>query len=84
MARTLSRGLGPVVERLELDRPEVVTLRDIEGICGEEGIGTEPRVVVSRLKKAGWLIWLAISGHDRALRRKGLSVLDTCGIGAFA
>ena len=50
MARTLSRGLAPVVERLELDRPEVVTLRDIEGICDEEGIGTEPRVVASRLK----------------------------------
>ena len=56
MARILSRGLAPVVERLELDRPEVVTLRDIEGICDEEGIGTEPRVVASRLKKAGWLL----------------------------
>ena len=49
MARTLSRGLAPVVERFELDRPEVVTLRDIERICDEEGIGTEPRVVASRL-----------------------------------
>lgn len=56
MARTLSKGLAPVVERLELDRPEVVTLRDIEEICDEEGIGTEPRVVASRLKKAGWLL----------------------------
>ena len=56
MARTLSRGLAPVVERFELDRPEVVTLRDIERICDEEGIGTEPRVVASRLKKAGWLL----------------------------
>lgn len=56
MARTLSKRLAPVVERLELNRPEVVTLRDIEGICDEEGIGTEPRVVASRLKKAGWLL----------------------------
>lgn len=56
MARTLSRGLAPVVERLELDRPQIVTLRDIEKICIEEGVATEPRVVASRLKKAGWLL----------------------------
>lgn len=56
MARTLSKGLAPVVEQLELERPEVVTLRDIEGICAAEGVGAEPRVVASRLKKAGWLL----------------------------
>lgn len=56
MARSLSKGLAPVVERLELDRPQIVTLRDIEKICVEEGVGTEPRVVASRLKKAGWLL----------------------------
>ncbi len=41
MARTITKGLAPVVERLELDRPQVVTLRDIERICAEEGVGTE-------------------------------------------
>ncbi len=56
MARTITRGLAPVVERLELDRPQVVTLRDIERICAEEAVRTEPRVVASRLKKAGWLL----------------------------
>ena len=56
MARTLSRGLAPVVEQLELERPQVVTLRDIEGICAAESVGTEPRIVASRLKKAGWLL----------------------------
>ena len=56
MTRTLSRGLAPVVERLELERPRLVTLRDIEAICSDEGLGTEPRVVASRLKKAGWLL----------------------------
>ncbi len=56
MARTITKGLAPVVERLELDRPQVVTLRDIERICAEEGVGTEPRVVASRLKSAGWLL----------------------------
>lgn len=56
MTRTLSRGLAPVVERLELERPQLVTLRDIEAICRDENLGTEPRVVASRLKKAGWLL----------------------------
>ena len=56
MARTITKGLAPVVERLELDRPEVVTLRDIERICSEEDVATTPRVVASRLKNAGWLL----------------------------
>lgn len=56
MARAITKGLAPVVERLELERPEVVTLRDIECICSEEGLGTAPRLVASRLKNAGWLL----------------------------
>lgn len=56
MTRTISKGLAPVVERFELDRPQIVTLRDIEKICAEEGIGSEPRLVASRLKKVGWLL----------------------------
>ncbi len=56
MARTITRGLAPVVERLELDRPQLVTLRDIERICAEEGVASEPRLVASRLKRGGWLL----------------------------
>ncbi len=36
IARTISKGLAPILERLELDRPQVVTLRDVEKICVEE------------------------------------------------
>ena len=53
MARTISKGLAPILERLELDRPQVVALRDIEKICAEQNIGTEPRVVAARLKNTG-------------------------------
>lgn len=62
MARAITKGLAPVVERLELDRPEVVTLRDIERICSEEGVATAPRMVASRLKNAGWLLPTGIRG----------------------
>lgn len=43
MARVITKGSAPVVERLELGRPEIVTLRDIERICSKEGVGTAPR-----------------------------------------
>ncbi len=62
MARTISKGLAPILERLELDRPQVVTLRDIEKICVEKSAATEPRIVAARLKNAGWLLPTGVRG----------------------
>lgn len=62
MARTISKGLAPILERLELDRPQVVTLRDVEKICAEANIATEPRIVAARLKSAGWLLPTDVRG----------------------
>ena len=62
MARTISKGLAPILERLELDRPQVVTLRDVEKICAEKSIATEPRIVAARLKDAGWLLPTGVRG----------------------
>ena len=47
MARTISKGLATILERLELNRPQVVTLRDIEKICAEENIATTPASVTA-------------------------------------
>ncbi len=62
MARTISKGLAPILERLELGRPQVVTPRDIEKICAEKSAATEPRIVAARLKNAGWLLPTGVRG----------------------
>ena len=62
MARTVPRGLASVLEELELERPQIVTMRDLEGLCSRVGVRTEPRVVASRLRERGWLLPTARRG----------------------
>lgn len=56
MLRTISESLSPILEDLELDRPQLVSLADLRAMCERHRIGTEPRVVASRLKQKGWLV----------------------------
>jgi predicted transcriptional regulator of viral defense system len=56
MARTLSAGLAPVVEELELERPELVTTASLSEIVARHGVRTPVRVVASRLRERGWLL----------------------------
>lgn len=55
MARSIPVWLSGVLERLELDRPELVTVADIDRIGSQIGITVPGRVVASRLKERGWL-----------------------------
>lgn len=56
MARTLSAGLAPVVERLELDQATVVTLAMIAEIAEQERLATPAKVLAARLRERGWLL----------------------------
>ena len=60
--RTIPRGLGQIVERLELDRPQVITLNELKAIVQEAGIGTSPRLVAQRLRERGWLLSTGLRG----------------------
>ncbi|MDT0264127.1 hypothetical protein [Jatrophihabitans lederbergiae] len=58
MARSLPGSLAPVVEELELEQPQVVTLAQITGILGRVGAGEaalEPGHVAYELQRRGWL-----------------------------
>ena len=56
MARTLSPTLAVVVEELELDQPTVVTAELLRAIAQRHQLGTEPKVIAARLRRAGWLL----------------------------
>jgi len=62
MARSLPRSLAPVVERLELDQPEIVTSADLARMALEFGIGTAPALVAHRLLRLGWLLPTGVNG----------------------
>ena len=62
MARTISQGLSGILEELELERPQLVTMEDIERLAGDAGIATPAAIVASRLRAAGWLIPTGIRG----------------------
>lgn len=56
MARSISRGLSSVLEELELERPQIVTMPQLAELCKRSGIRTPVRVVASRLREKGWLL----------------------------
>ncbi|MEC4177070.1 type IV toxin-antitoxin system AbiEi family antitoxin [Adlercreutzia sp. R21] len=56
MSRTIPESLSPILEDLELDRPQLVSLAALRAMCEHHRIGTDPRVVASRLKQKGWLV----------------------------
>jgi len=56
MARGISPSEAVVLERLELERPSLVTTDGLAGLLREAGIGTLPRVFAARLRRKGWLL----------------------------
>lgn len=56
MARTIAPTMSRVLERLELERPQLVTSAELARILGEEGISTPAAVFASRLRDKGWLL----------------------------
>lgn len=56
MTRYIPKWLSLVVESLELNRPELVTMGELNEIAGGLGIDTPGYVISDRLRKLGWLL----------------------------
>ena len=56
MTRTISTSMSGILERLELERPTIVTSEDLTRMLQEEGIQTPTRIVAARLRQKGWLL----------------------------
>lgn len=56
MARSIPKGLSGVLEELELERPQLVTMPQLASLCERSGIRTSAKVVASRLREKGWLL----------------------------
>ena len=62
LTRSVSSGLAPIVERLELDQPEIVTLKELTEISADAGIRTAPALIAHRLRRRGWLLSTGLNG----------------------
>lgn len=56
MTRYIPQWLAPIVESLELNRPELVTMDELRAIADAVGIETPGYVIADRLRKLGWLL----------------------------
>ena len=56
MARDIPSWLSGILEQLELQRPELVSVADIGSMGSQAGINVPGRIVASRLKERGWLL----------------------------
>ena len=56
MARNISKSLSTILEALELDSVDYVTLDMLEKLAKEHNVGTEVSMIAQRLKNAGWLL----------------------------
>lgn len=56
MARSIPPTMAGVLERLELERPRLVTSADLTSLLEEEGVATPVAVFASRMRDHGWLL----------------------------
>ena len=56
MARNITPQMAKVLERLELDRPEIVTLQELADMLLRDGIATPAAMVALRMREKGWLL----------------------------
>ena len=56
MTRTISTSMSGILERLELERPTIVTSEGLARMLQEEGVLTPARIVAARLRQKGWLL----------------------------
>lgn len=62
MTRSIPPWLAPVIEQLELDRPTIVTTREIDRIRGDLGVKPPANRVIEHLSKRGWLLRTGVQG----------------------
>lgn len=60
--RSISPSLAPIVEQLELERPHVVTVDEIEALAEQANVGSPGAVVAHRLAERGWLSSTEVRG----------------------
>lgn len=56
LTRTIPSSLAPVLEQLELEQADLVTMRRLDEIVRSAGVGTQTRTVATRLRERGWLL----------------------------
>lgn len=62
LPRSIPVQLAPLVERLELERPQMVTRAALSKMLAELGIATPIEKVVNRLRTRGWLLPTGVRG----------------------
>lgn len=62
MTRSIPESLAPVVERLELEQPRIVTLAQLAEIAAGADLGTSPALIAYRLRQRGWLLATGLRG----------------------
>ncbi|MHB0979869.1 MAG: type IV toxin-antitoxin system AbiEi family antitoxin [Thermoleophilia bacterium] len=61
-ARTIPRGLAPLLELLELEQPTVLSAAQLAEWAREAGVGWSTDLLARRLRERGWLLDLATKG----------------------
>ena len=61
-ARTVPRGLAPLLQLLELEQPRVVTAAQLRAWALDAGVSWPADLVIRRLRERGWLLDLATRG----------------------
>ena len=56
MTRTISKSMAGILEELELDNATFVDMQRLSYLAQKHNVRTEPAVIASRLRKAGWLL----------------------------
>ena len=56
MTRTIPASLAPVLEQLELEQADLVTMSRLDELVRAAGVGTQTRTVAARLRERGWLL----------------------------
>lgn len=62
MKRSIPVTLAPLVEQLELDRPELVTLDQLDRMLQQLGLATSATKVAYRLRQRGWFLTTGVPG----------------------
>jgi hypothetical protein len=61
-ARTVPKGVAPLLQLLELEQPRVVTAAQVRAWALDAGISWPADLVIRRLRERGWLLDLATRG----------------------
>jgi len=56
MTRTIPASLAPVLEQLELEQADLVTMAHLDELVRSADLGTQTRTVAARLRERGWLL----------------------------